>query len=282
MRTVEKACAKLNLGLDTPYRHKDGKIEWNMIMTSIELSDYVEIVTKKGNGISVHCNRVFLPQDHRNLAYQAAFLLKKKFGVQQKVDIHIRKNIPVAAGMGGGSSDAAAVIRGLNRLWDLHMTDQEMATFGLQLDSDVPYCVYSQTAMVTGKGDNIELMPKLPKMYFVIVKPKVSVSTPEILNKIDYDKLEHVNVNELAAAVETQDYDQIVSHMGNVLEPLSSKHHSEIKKIKEKFEKYGADSAQMSGTGPTVFGICRTESQAKHIFNSIRGFCSEVYIVRPV
>lgn len=282
MKTVEKACAKLNLGLDTPFRHDDGEIEWEMLMTSIDLADYVEIITSKGNGISVHCNRVFLPQDQRNLAYQAALLLKKKFNIHQKVEINIKKNIPVAAGMGGGSSDAAAVIRGLNRLWDLHMSDQEMATFGLQLDSDVPYCVYSRTAMVTGKGDDIKLMPKLPKMYFVVVKPKVSVSTPEILNKINYDKLRHVDIDGLAKAVSTQDYKDIVLHMGNVLEPLSSKHHAEIKRIKEKFEKYGADSAQMSGTGPTVFGICKTESQAKHIFNSIRGFCSEVYIVRPV
>lgn len=282
MRTVEKARAKLNLGLDTPFRHGDGKIEWNMLMTSIDLGDYVEIETQEGEGISVNCNRVFLPLDQRNLAYQAALLLKEKYKMHQQVNIVIRKSIPVAAGMGGGSSDAAAVIRGLNRLWKLHMTEQEMATFGLQLDSDVPYCVYSKTAMVTGKGDQIDLMPKLPKMFFVIVKPSVSVSTPEILNKIDYDVLTHVDMKALVKAVRTQDYDNIIEHMGNVLEPLSSSKHAEIKRIKNKFEKYGADIAQMSGTGPTVFGVCKTENQAKRVFNSMRGFCSEVYIVRAL
>ncbi|AYF92953.1 4-(cytidine 5'-diphospho)-2-C-methyl-D-erythritol kinase [Apilactobacillus bombintestini] len=282
MRTVEKARAKLNLGLDTPFRHGDGKIEWNMLMTSIDLGDYVEIETQEGEGISVNCNRVFLPLDQRNLAYQAALLLKEKYKMHQQVNIVIRKSIPVAAGMGGGSSDAAAVIRGLNRLWKLHMTEQEMATFGLQLDSDVPYCVYSKTAMVTGKGNQIDLMPKLPKMFFVIVKPSVSVSTPEILNKIDYDALTHVDMNALVKAVRTQDYDNIIEHMGNVLEPLSSSKHAEIKRIKNKFKKYGADIAQMSGTGPTVFGVCKTENQAKRVFNSMRGFCSEVYIVRAL
>lgn len=282
MQVVEKACAKLNLGLDTPFRHPDGLIEWNMIMTSVDLADYVEIQVTDGNDILVHCNQVFLPQDERNLAYQAALLLQKKFKIKCRIMINIRKNIPVAAGMGGGSSDAAAVIRGINKLCDLQMTIQEMATFGLQLDSDVPYCIYSQTAEVTGKGDQIKLMPKLPRMFFVIVKPRISVSTPDILNQIDYTKLQHANIDRLREAVQQCDYNQIIKHMQNVLEPLSEQRHMEIKRIKDKFLKYGADIAQMSGTGPTVFGICKTERQAKHVFNSIRGFCSEVYIVRSV
>jgi 4-diphosphocytidyl-2-C-methyl-D-erythritol kinase len=282
LQVVEKACAKLNLGLDTPFRHPDGRIEWKMIMTSVDLADYVEIEITEGNGISIHCNQVFLPQDERNLAYQAAFLLQKRFNLKYRIAINIRKNIPVAAGMGGGSSDAAAVIRGINKLCGLQMSLQEMATFGLQLDSDVPYCIYSQTAVVTGKGDQIQLMPKLPRMFFVIVKPHMSVSTPDILNQINYTKLQHANMDNLTQAVQQCDYNKIIEYMQNVLEPLSVQRHMEIKRIKDKFKKYGADIAQMSGTGPTVFGICKTERQAKHVFNSIRGFCSEVYIVRSV
>lgn len=282
MRIVEKARAKLNLGLDTLYRHKDGSPEWNMIMTSIDLSDYVEIITTQGDSIHVSSSQVFLPHDQRNLAYQAALLMKNKFHIKEKITINIKKNIPVAAGLGGGSSDAAAVIRGLNKIWHLKLTLKEMAIIGLKLDSDVPYCIYSKTAQVTGKGEVIKLMPKLPNMYFVLVKPRVSVSTPEILSNIDYDNLVHVNVNGLIEAVKAQDYFQIVRNMGNVLEPISSNRYQDILKIKDKFIKYGADNAQMSGTGPSVFGLCKSESHAKHIFNSIRGFCSEVYIVKSI
>ncbi|TPR38794.1 4-(cytidine 5'-diphospho)-2-C-methyl-D-erythritol kinase [Apilactobacillus micheneri] len=282
MRIVEKARAKLNLGLDTLYRHKDGSPEWNMIMTSIDLSDYVEIITTQGNSIHVSSSQVFLPHDQRNLAYQAALLMKNTFDIKEKITINIKKNIPVAAGLGGGSSDAAAVIRGLNRIWNLNLSLKEMAVLGLKLDSDVPYCIYSKTAQVTGKGEIIKLMPKLPNMYFVLVKPRISVSTPEILSNINYDNLKHVNINGLIDAVKKQDYPQIAKNIGNVLEPISSKKYQDIFKIKAKFIKYGADNAQMSGTGPSVFGLCKSERHAKHIFNSIRGFCSEVYIVKSM
>ncbi|UQS84987.1 4-(cytidine 5'-diphospho)-2-C-methyl-D-erythritol kinase [Apilactobacillus apisilvae] len=282
MKTVEKARAKLNLGLDTLFRHKDGSPEWNMLMTSIDLSDYVEIISEHGNGINVKSSQAFLPHDQRNLAYQAALLMKQTFKVKAKIIINIKKNIPVAAGLGGGSSDAAAVIRGLNKLWDLNLTLREMAVIGLKLDSDVPYCVYSKTAQVTGKGEVIKLLPKLPKMYFVLVKPRLSISTPDILNRINYNQLEHVNVNNLILGVQKHDYNMIANNMGNVLEPLSSKKHSDIHKIKTKILEYGADNAQMSGTGPSIFGLCKNERHAKHVFNSIRGFCSEVYIVRSV
>ncbi|WP_105957358.1 4-(cytidine 5'-diphospho)-2-C-methyl-D-erythritol kinase [Apilactobacillus quenuiae] len=282
MKIVEKAKAKLNLGLDTLYRHKDGSPEWNMIMTSIDLSDYVEIITTQGDSIHVNSSQAFLPHDQRNLAYQAALLMKNKFGIKENITINIKKNIPVAAGLGGGSSDAAAVIRGLNRIWHLNLSFKEMAIIGLNLDSDVPYCIYSKTAQVTGKGEVIRLMPKLPNMYFVLVKPRISVSTPEILNNINYDNLQHVNIDDLIRAMQSQKYEQIVQNMGNVLEPISSKKYQDIFKIKSKLIKYGADNAQMSGTGPSVFGLCKNERHAKHIFNSIRGFCSEVYIVKSM
>lgn len=282
MRIVEKARAKLNLGLDTLYRHKDGKPEWNMIMTSIDLSDYVEIITTQGNSIHISSSQVFLPHDQRNLAYQAALLMKNTFNIKEKITINIKKNIPVAAGLGGGSSDAAAVIRGLNKIWNLNLSLKEMAVLGLELDSDVPYCIYSKTAQVTGKGEIIKLMPKLPNMYFVLVKPRISVSTPEILSNINYNNLKHVNINELIDAVKNQDYPRIADNIGNVLEPISSKKYQDIFKIKVKFIKYGADNAQMSGTGPSVFGLCKSEQHAKHVFNSIRGFCSEVYIVKSM
>ncbi|MCL0312858.1 4-(cytidine 5'-diphospho)-2-C-methyl-D-erythritol kinase [Apilactobacillus sp. TMW 2.2459] len=282
MEIIEKAPAKINLALDTPYKHKDGEPEWNMVMTSIDIADYVRIVDNNSGKITVQSDSLFLPEDHRNLAYQAADLIKNKFNIHLGVEITIRKNIPVSAGLGGGSSDAAAVLRGLNKIWNLKMSLEDLANLSLELDSDVPYCIFSKTAKVSGRGANINPLHKLPSMYFVIVKPQVSISTPQIIRKINYKSIEHKNVNNLVQSIYQNNYTEIVNNMFNVLEPISAEKHHEIYKIKMKMLNYGADSAQMSGTGPTVFGVCKTEQSAKHVFNSIRGFCSEVYLVHSL
>ncbi|UQS87479.1 4-(cytidine 5'-diphospho)-2-C-methyl-D-erythritol kinase [Nicoliella spurrieriana] len=283
MRIVEKAPAKINLGLDTPYMHDDGLPEWNMVMASVDLADYVEIKTNSNHGeIKVESDSVFIPNDQRNLAYQAALLVTKRFHINDGIMINIIKHIPVSAGLGGGSSDAAAVLRGLNKLYHLNLSNQELATLGLQVDSDVPYCIYSRTAKVTGRGEIIETMPKLPSMWIVIVKPKISVSTPKIIQEIDYDHLVHPNIERLLAFTRVGDFSGITASMGNVLETVSGKRYPEIIDIKNRLINFGADGSQMSGTGPTVFAICQKYSRAKRIINSIRGFCNEAYLVRPL
>ncbi len=283
METTEKAPAKLNLFLDTPYNHSDGLQEWNMVMTSVDLADYVKIETKPGKrAISVHTDTGFLPNDSRNLAYQAAKLLQQEFHVQAGAKIRIKKNIPVAAGMGGGSSDAAAVLRGLNNLWNLGIPKAQLAELGLQIDSDVPYCVFSQTAHVYGKGEKVALLRQLPAMYFVIAKPKLSVSTPKILRQIDHKSLGHLKIDGMLEAIKQNDFSAICENAGNVLEPVTGQMHPQILQLKDRMLRYGADVAQMSGTGPTVFGICRKESRAQHLVNSLKGFCPEVYLVRPL
>ncbi|MCK8607560.1 4-(cytidine 5'-diphospho)-2-C-methyl-D-erythritol kinase [Apilactobacillus ozensis] len=282
MEIIEKASAKINLALDTPYKHSDGEPEWNMVMTSIDVADYVRIVDNDSGKITVESDSLFLPEDHRNLAYQAAELIKCEFKIDLGVDITIRKNIPVSAGLGGGSSDAAAVLRGLNQMWNLNISLDKLAELALQLDSDVPYCIFSQTAKVSGRGANIETLHKLPSMYFVIVKPQISISTPQIIKKIDYKIINHKSVDKLVNSIDQDNYQKVVDNMFNVLEPISAKKYHDIVKIKNKLLAYGADNAQMSGTGPTVFGVCKTEQSAKHIFNSIRGFCSEVYLVHSL
>ena len=151
MELIEKAPAKINLSLDALYRHADGEHEWQMVMTSVDLADYVSI--KPSHSIQVSTDSGFLPEDPRNLAYKAALALQRHANIRQGARIHIEKHIPVAAGLGGGSSDAAAVLRGLNSLWQLGYSRSQLARIGLQVDSDVPYCVYSETALVTGRGD---------------------------------------------------------------------------------------------------------------------------------
>ncbi|MFC6165880.1 4-(cytidine 5'-diphospho)-2-C-methyl-D-erythritol kinase [Lactiplantibacillus dongliensis] len=283
MQIVEKAPAKINLGLDTLFEHHNGDKEWNMVMTSVDLADYVQIETIKANRIEVATDSGFLPNDRRNLAFQAVSLLKRRYQIHSGVKIKIQKTIPVAAGLGGGSSDAAAVLRGLNRLWELNLDLATLAKLGLQIDSDVPYCVYSQTAHVTGKGEIVTPLPKLPPMWIVLAKPKISVSTPNILRQVDYDQLEtHPNIEGLLAGIQTGELARVFENMGNVLEPITAKRYPEIMQIKQQLLTFGADAAQMSGTGPTVFGVCRKQSRAQRVYNSLKGFCKEVYLVRPV
>jgi len=283
VQIVEKAPAKINLGLDTLFEHHDGDKEWNMVMTSVDLADYVQIETMAANRIEVATDSGFLPNDRRNLAFQAVSLLKRRYQINSGVRIKIKKTIPVAAGLGGGSSDAAAVLRGLNRMWELNLDLATLARLGLQIDSDVPYCVYSQTAHVTGKGEIVTPLPKLPPMWIILAKPKISVSTPNILRQVDYDQLTtHPQITDLLAGIQTGDLTQVFQNMGNVLEPITAKRYPEIMQIKQQLLTFGADAAQMSGTGPTVFGVCRKQSRAQRVYNSLKGFCKEVYLVRPV
>lgn len=283
MQLIEKAPAKLNLSLDALYQHTDGEHEWQMVMTSIDLADYVQITLQADHHIVVKTTSGYIPEDHRNLAYQAARLLQNRFKIQTGALIEIEKHIPVAAGMGGGSSDAAAVLRGLNRLWQLGLTKAELATLGLQIDSDVPYCVYSETALVTGKGDQIQPLGPLPNLWFVVVKPEISVSTPKILRALDCDQIKtRPNTQQLLQAIKLQDTNQLVQAMTNVLAPITSARYPQIEQLTERLENFGAEIAQMSGSGPTVFGVCRQYSKAQRIYNSMSGFCKEVYLVQPL
>lgn len=280
MRVTEKAPAKLNLSLDTPMRYFDGSPRWDMVMTSADLADYVTVEThRRPATIKVYTNSGFLPNDQRNLAYQAAHILRNRFHCKEGVTINIKKNIPVAAGLGGGSSDAAAVLRALNSMWQFGLSKQELATIALTIDSDVPYCVYSQLAYVSGHGEKIELLPPQPHYWVVIAKQQISVSTPQILRQINYEKIDHLDNDQLLASLRAQNWQTATKYMGNVLEPVTMSFYPEIKRLKEKMVELGADVAQMSGTGPTVFAICHTESRAKRIQNSIRGFCRDVHVV---
>lgn len=284
MNIIEKAPAKINLGLDTPMRYLDGSPQWNMIMTSVDLADYVSVETHQcSRQIKVYTDSGFLPNDQRNLAYQAVHILRNRFHQRDGVTVRIQKHIPVAAGLGGGSADAAAVLRALNRVWNLGLSLEELATISLTIDSDVPYCIYNQTAHITEHGEKVNLLAPFPHYPVVIAKPKVSVSTPTILKKINYDRLEHnVDIEQIISGLEQQDEQLMFDAMGNVLEPLTNQMYPEITRLKQKMLKHGAEVAQMSGTGPTVFAVCKKLSRAKRLQNSLKGFCHEVYLVRAL
>ncbi|WP_125706654.1 4-(cytidine 5'-diphospho)-2-C-methyl-D-erythritol kinase [Lacticaseibacillus daqingensis] len=281
MEIIQKAPAKINLSLDALYRHQDGEHEWKMVMTAVDLADYVHIQPAKT--IQVTTDSGFLPEDPRNLAYQAANALRAAAGVTAGARIHIDKHIPVAAGLGGGSSDAAAVLRGLNQLWQLGYSHAELARIGLTVDSDVPFCVYSRTALVTGRGEVVQPLGTMPSCWVVLAKPRVSVSTPSILNAIDYEQpMPRPNTAAVVTGIQTHDFALMASGMSNSLEQLTASRHPEITALKQRFLRYGATVAQMSGSGPTVFGLCEKASRAQRVYNSMKGFCREVYLVRTL
>ncbi|KAF1304086.1 4-(cytidine 5'-diphospho)-2-C-methyl-D-erythritol kinase [Candidatus Enterococcus willemsii] len=282
MEIIEKAPAKINLGLDVLRKREDGYHELEMVMSSVDLADRLTFETLPTNEIIVETNKAFLPIDKRNNVYQAASILKERYGIEEGIKISITKNIPVAAGLGGGSTDCAAALRGMNRLWELNLSMDELVSMGVQVGTDVPYCLYGTTAFIAGKGEIVQPLVPMPQCWVVLVKPRISVSTRKIFQQVEMDKLSHPDMNKLSAAILARDYQGMLQHMGNSLEDITIPKHPIIQQIKERMLKYGADAALMSGSGPTVFALCQKYSRAQRIVNGLKGFCDEVYLVRTL
>ncbi|PKR77497.1 4-(cytidine 5'-diphospho)-2-C-methyl-D-erythritol kinase [Halalkalibacillus sediminis] len=276
----EKAPAKINLTLDILHKRTDGYHEVEMIMTTIDLSDRLSFEKRGDQKILIESDNRFVPNDKRNLVYQAADLMIRKYELSQGVTIHMDKNIPVAAGLAGGSSDAAATLRGVNRLFELGLTSGELQELGATLGSDVPFCVTGGTALATGRGEKLKPLPALPPCWVVLGKPSVGVSTKEVYGKVNFEQMKHPQTEEAIHALEQQDFYEVCDHLENVLEPITVRMHGEISRIKSRMEQAGGDGVLMSGSGPTVFALSAHQSRAEGIYNSLKGFCSEVYIVR--
>jgi len=275
-----KAPAKINLSLDVLHKRPDGYHEVKMVMTTIDLADRVELAPLASDTIQIISHNRFVPDDHRNLAYQAAKLLKETFGVRKGVAISITKTIPVAAGLAGGSSDAAATLRGLNKLWQLGLTIDELAELGAQIGSDVSFCVYGGTALATGRGEKIEHLPAPPPCWVILAKPTIGVSTAEVYRNLNLQRTFHPDVDGMVQAIKDRDYERICSLVGNTLEDVTLNMHPEVAHIKEQMKRFGADAVLMSGSGPTVFGLVQYDSRLQRIYNGLRGFCDQVFAVR--
>ncbi|MGX1433761.1 4-diphosphocytidyl-2-C-methyl-D-erythritol kinase [Cytobacillus horneckiae] len=280
LKLLVKAPAKINLSLDVLGKRDDGYHEVEMIMTTIDLADRLELTLLETNEIKIVSHNRFVPDDHRNLAYQAAVLLKERFNVNKGVSIAIEKVIPVAAGLAGGSSDAAAALRGLNKLWGLGLTLDELAEIGAEIGSDVSFCVYGGTALATGRGEMIQPLPAPPTCWVILAKPFIGVSTADVYRKLNLNGLKHPNTKEMIQAIHTSDYGLVCRHLANVLEDVTLKMHPEVNQIKEQMKRFGADAVLMSGSGPTVFGLVHHDSRMHRIYNGLRGFCDQVFAVR--
>lgn len=280
MHLLEKAPAKINLALDVLYKRPDGYHEVEMVMTTIDLADRIELRTLNEDRIIILSENRFVPNDQRNLAYQAAEVIKERFNIKKGVAIKIEKQIPVAAGLAGGSSDAAAVLRGLNKLWNLNVSLDTLAEIGATIGSDVSFCVYGGTALATGRGEKIQEIASPPPCWIVLAKPTIGVSTKSVYQSLNISKSTHPNIKGMVQAIEEQDYDGICKLVGNVLEPVTVAMHQEVEQIKNHMAQNGADAVLMSGSGPTVFSLFQHETRAYRMYNSLRGFCDEVYVVR--
>jgi 4-diphosphocytidyl-2-C-methyl-D-erythritol kinase len=280
LRLLVKAPAKINLSLDVLHKRPDGYHEVKMVMTTIDLADRIELIPQMDDTIQIISKNRFVPDDHRNLAYQAAKLLKDTFAIKQGIAISITKNIPVAAGLAGGSSDAAATLRGLNKLWNLGLTLDELAELGAKIGSDVSFCVYGGTAIATGRGEKITPIPSPPPCWVILAKPSIGVSTAEVYRNLKVDEIQHPDVDGMVEAIWRQDYATICKLVGNVLEGVTLKKYPEVAHIKEQMKRFGADAVLMSGSGPTVFGLVQHDSRLQRIYNGLRGFCDQVFAVR--
>lgn len=278
----ETAPAKINLTLDTLYKRDDGYHEVEMIMTTIDLSDRLSFEKRNDSRIVLKVDETFIPSDDRNLAYRAALLMKETYQIKQGVTITLEKNIPVAAGLAGGSSDAAATMRGMNRLFELNRSLDELSELSAAIGSDVPFCVYGTTALCKGRGEILEILPKTPSAWVIVAKPQAGLSTPEIYGGLDLSQPFPVHTEECLKAIEENDYDALCKSLSNRLEPVSMQLQPEIAKIKTNMLNNGADGALMSGSGPTVYGFAQRERQARHIFNAVSGCCNDVYLVRTL
>ena len=279
-----KALAKINLGLDVIGIREDGYHLVRMIMQTVDLFDWVTIRKSDREGIALSTNLNFLPTDEHNIAYQAAKLLKQDFGQIGGVEMRIHKCIPVAAGMAGGSTDAAAVLYGMNQLYHLGLPMKRLMEYGLKLGADVPYCLLRGTALAEGIGEKLTRLAPMPDCYILIAKPPVSVSTKLVYQTLDaLEEPQHPPIDAQIQALEAQDLTALAMNMGNVLEGVTVPMHPEIVQIKEMMEAQGAVAAMMSGSGPTVFGIFSEEAKAYEAKTKIRnsGLARQVYVTKP-
>ena len=267
-----RALAKINLGLDVVGKRADGYHEVRMIMQTIQMYDVLEIQKKEEPGISLTTNIPYVPTDERNLVYKAAKMLMDEFHVKEGLSMNLEKFIPVAAGMAGGSSDAAAAFVGVNRLFGLGLSENDLMKRAVKVGADVPYCVMRGTALAEGIGEKLTRLPRLPHCYVLVGKPGVNVSTRAAYEslRLDDPAMVHPDIDGMVQAIRQNDLEGVISRMGNSFEPEIIRKYPVIQEIKDLMEAGGARKAMMSGSGPTVFGIFYEKEKMEQAAAAIR------------
>lgn len=279
-----QAFAKINLGLDVLGKRKDGYHEVRMIMQTIRMYDQLDMRKSVEPGIHLTTNKKYIPVDENNLVWRAAKLMMDTCGIIEGVSIHLHKVIPVAAGMAGGSSDAAATLVGMNRLFHCGLSKEKLMELGVQIGADVPYCVLRGTALAEGIGEKLTVLPPMPDCWILIGKPGISVSTKYVYTTLDLNTdTVHPDIDGMKKALEDGNLYGITERMGNVLQDVTIPAYPEVERIKEQMKALGAVNAMMSGSGPTVFGIFDNEEKAQKACQKLResGSCQQVFLTVP-
>ena len=276
-----KALAKINLGLDVVRRREDGYHEVRMVMQTIHLYDRLEMEKTATQGIELSTNLSYLPVNENNLVYRAGKLLMDEFGITEGIKVYLNKRIPVAAGMAGGSTDAAAMLYGMNELFELGLSREQLMERGVRIGADVPYCLMRGTALAEGIGEILTPLAPMVKCPVLIAKPAISVSTSFVYQNLKLDAdTKHPDIDRLIRDIRKQDLGAIAGDMGNVLESVTIPNYPVIAQIKEHMMDSGAINAMMSGSGPTVFGLFEEEETAQAAYQKMKesGLAKQVYL----
>ena len=280
-KLVKKAYGKINLGLDVLRRRPDGYHDVKMIMQMVDIYDTLTFEKRQDDRIVLSANKEEIPCDDSNLIYKAAKLLFDYKGVSYGVNIHLEKRIPVAAGMAGGSTDAAAAFTGLNELFELGVSQKELLELGVKVGADVPYCSFGGCALSEGIGEVLTPLPNPPYCELVITKPDINVSTKYVYENLNLSELKrHPDIDGMRTAIEAGDLKGITDRLENVLESVTVKKYGIIQEIKDEMISLGATNAIMSGSGPTVFGFFESKEQAENAKEIIlnKNFAKEVFV----
>ena len=265
-----KAYAKINLGLDVIRRLENGYHEVKMVMQTVGIYDELTL-TRIESGITVTTDKEELPTDDNNLIYKAARIMMEEYHLDGGIRIHLKKNIPIAAGMAGGSTDAAATFKGMNRLYDLDCTLEELMKLGVRVGADVPYCILGGTALAEGIGEKLTSLNPAPDCYVLVAKPDINVSTKYVYEHYDAEENGyHPDIDGMVEAIWEESLQGILDRMGNVLENVTAKKYPVINELKLRMRELGALKSLMSGSGPTVFGIFVNERLAREAFEKMK------------
>ncbi len=278
-----KALAKINIGLDVLRRREDGYHDVKMIMQTVGIYDQIDLMKQKEPGIRVKTNLFYLPENENNLVYKAARLLMDEFSLKEGIFIDLNKYIPVAAGMAGGSSDAAAVLHGMNRMYELGLSREELMKRGVAIGADVPYCIMRGTALAEGIGEKLTPLPPMPACFVLVAKPGISVSTKFVYENLHANELrpeQHPDIDAAVAGIREGNLKRTAQAMGNVLELVTVKEYPVIEEIKNFMKAHGALNAMMSGSGPTVFGLYERKETARQAYYRLRrtNLAKQVYL----
>lgn len=278
-----KAYAKINLTLDVTGKRENGYHDVEMIMQQVDLHDNVTVTKRKDSLIGLTSNVDYIPMDKSNIAWKAAEAIRKYVNSPLGVDIHIEKNIPVAAGLAGGSTNAAAVINGMNTLFDLDLTMAQRREIAVRLGADVPFCIRGGCALAKGIGEELTYLQPAKSMWIVLAKPTIGVSTKTVYEALDYQSIrKHPDTQAMLDALQRCNVNEVSALLGNVLEEVTLKLYPVVGEVKQKLKEYGANGVLMSGSGPTVFGLFNNLERAQAAGKNLQRLYPQTYVTKTV